>query len=76
MDALKHDMLNDTEFGLILRRCHLLLRSEPSFKVVHVRINANKATHAIARWSRPMQTPTVELKCPVWLVGCLFKIYF
>ena len=52
VDALQHGLPNDSNFGLILRRCHLLLCSEQSFKVVHVRRTANEAAHAIARRSR------------------------
>ena len=50
--TLQHGVPNDSNFGLILRRCHLLLYSEQSFKVVHVRRSANEATHAIVRRSR------------------------
>ena len=68
VDASKHDMPNDTEFELILRRCHILFCFEPSFKVIHIRRNANEVVHAIVRWSLYVQTLAMELKCLIWLV--------
>ena len=67
VDALKHDVPNDIEFGLILRKCHILLCFEPSFTVVHVRRSVHETLHAITIWLCLVQILAIELECPIWL---------
>ncbi|XVE70642.1 hypothetical protein DITRI_Ditri10aG0087600 [Diplodiscus trichospermus] len=79
VDALRRYVPNDTEFGIILSKCHPLLCSEPSFKVVHLRRSANGAAHAVARRSHFVQSPAIGFECPDWLTDplrsfCIFLI--
>ncbi|XVF43106.1 hypothetical protein PTKIN_Ptkin02bG0013700 [Pterospermum kingtungense] len=57
--ALQCTIYKDTEFGVILECCHLLLVSELHFNVDHVRRFANRVAYALARQSYLVQNPTV-----------------
>lgn len=50
--ALEQDVEDNSEFGVIMSTCHLLLESKPLYKVQFVKRNPNDVAHVLARQPR------------------------
>lgn len=69
-------LIDETEFRRIVQRCKDLISFSNLITVVHVRRDANRAAHTLARQSCLVQNPTVGFDILNFLVNVLKPICF